>query len=247
MNPIAQKTAPVSLLQRLSFTLIMALLLTAFLWLASWQLNRAEFKQAILDSIASAPEIPLSQITAASPQFAITSGSGHYDAKRSFLLDNQVEGGIVGVHLYTPLQLPSGQWIMVNRGWLPMALDRQSLPAFTTPGGSVNISGRLKFPPRTGVRLNGSSDLVTTESWPQLVTYMELSELEDQLGRTLLPQLIELDENSTSGYGERQPRPLNFGPEKHKGYAITWFTFAIVTMVLYLIIIPMGRKPENNQ
>lgn len=240
------KSSPVSLRQRLAFTLLMALLLAIFLWLAFWQLERAEFKQSILDAMAKATTLPLSQVIADSPRFTLVSGSGHYDSKRSFLLDNQVEAGVVGVHLYTPFQLPSGQWLMVNRGWLPMALDRKSLPNFTTPTALVEISGRLNLPPETGVQLGEGEKATAANEWPKLVTYLKLNQLEAQLGTTLLPLLVQLDENSTSGYGERRLRPLNFGPEKHKGYAITWFSFAIVAIILYLIIIRMGRKPENS-
>ncbi len=240
------KPAPVSLRQRLAFTLLMAVLLAIFLRLAFWQLERAEFKQAILDAMANATTIPLSQVNAASPRFTLVSGSGHYDSQRSFLLDNQVEGGIVGVHLYTPFQLASGQWLLVNRGWLPMALDRKSLPNFTTPTALVEISGRLNLPPGTGVQLGEGEVGTDAGNWPKLITYLKTKELEAQLGTTLLPLLIQLDENSASGYGERRPRPLNFGPTRHKGYAITWFTFAIVAVILYLIIIRMGKRPEND-
>jgi len=246
MNNKQLNSRPVTLLQRLAFTLVMALLLATFLWLAFWQLDRAEFKQSLLDAADTAPTLTVAQIQADSPRFARIHGAGHYDNARSFLLDNQVEGGIVGVHLYTPFQLPGGQWIMVNRGWLAMALDRKSLPVFTTPTGLTNISGRLNLPPGTGVRLGGSEKPAKSALWPKLVTYLELDQLEAELGISLLPLVIQLDKNSTSGYGARQLRPLNFGPEKHKGYAITWFSFAIVAIILYLVIIPMGRKPEHD-
>ncbi len=232
----------VSRLQWLLFTLLMLGLLLAFLWLAFWQLDRAEEKQSILVAIDQAPVLPLSLLEGNSPRFAKVSGRGRYDSEHSFLLDNQVENGVVGVHLYTPLQLPTGEWLLVNRGWLPMALDRSELPQFTTPAVAVEIGGILNLPPKTGIRIGNDTAVAASAPWPRLITYLELGPVTQQLGYPLLGQVIQLDDKSASGYGERQLRPLNFGPEKHRGYALTWFAFAIVAVILFIIIIRLGRK-----
>jgi surfeit locus 1 family protein len=182
-----------------------------------------------------------------SPRFAKISGRGQYDSKHSFLLDNQVENGVVGVHLYTPLQLPNGERLLVNRGWLPMALDRQSLPIFTTDTSAVDVNGILNLPPKTGIRLGSEDAPGTDKPWPRLITYLELESASQQLGYPLLPTIIQMDAQSASGYGERQLRPLNFGPEKHRGYALTWFAFAIVAVILFIIIIRLGLKKNARQ
>lgn len=245
MNIDSSPNKPVTPLQWLLFTLLMLALLCAFVWLAFWQLERAEEKDSILKAIEHAQLLPLSMVDRNSPQYSKVSGRGQYDVKHSFLLDNQVENGVVGVHLITPMQLPAGDWLLVNRGWLPMPLDRSKLPAFTTAEHTVEISGALNLPPKTGVRLGGDPAIDSAQPWPRLTTYLELDPVAKQLGYPLLPQIIQLDAKSTSGYGERTRRPLNFGPEKHRGYAITWFAFALVTVILFIIIVRLGIKKNG--
>ncbi len=234
----------ISRLQWLLFTVLMTSLLLVFLWLAFWQLDRAEEKQAILTAIDQAPTLPLSLIDQNSPRFSKVSGQGYYDTEQSFLLDNQVESNVVGVHLYTPLRLTSGKWLLVNRGWLPMALDRKSLPQFTTSPDIVEVRGILNAPPQTGVRLGQGQAEPAATKWPRLITYLDLEPVQQQLMYPLMPQILQLDKQSASGYGARQLRPLNFGPDKHRGYALTWFTFALVAVILFIIIVRLGLKNE---
>ncbi|MCF6225317.1 MAG: SURF1 family protein [Xanthomonadales bacterium] len=247
MNIDNSQNKPITGLHWLLFTLLMSALLAAFLWLAFWQLERADEKQAILTAIDQAQFLPLSMVDRNSPRFAKVSGRGQYDIQHSFLLDNQVESGVVGVHLITPLKLPGGDWLLVNRGWLKMPLDRSELPAFRTTATPVEISGSLNLPPKTGIRMGGDTAIDVSLPWPRLITYLELDPAAAQLGYPLLPQIIQLDAKSASGYGERLRRPLNFGPEKHRGYAITWFAFALVTVILFIIIIRPGIKKYGKQ
>lgn len=243
----SSQNKPITRLHWLLFTLLMLALFSAFLWLAFWQLERAEEKESILTAIDHAQLLPLSMVDHNSQRFSKVSGRGQYDTQHSFLLDNQVENGVVGVHLITPMQLPNNNWLLVNRGWLPMSLDRSQLPSFTTVASTVEISGALNLPPKTGVRLGGDHASNPSQAWPRLITYLELEPVAEQLGYPLLPQIIQLDAQSASGYGERQRRPLNFGPKKHRGYAITWFAFALVTVILFIIIIRPGIKKYGQQ
>jgi len=246
MQNDTQNTKRTTPFQWLLFNLVMISLFTLFLWLGNWQLDREQQKLDLLAAIQQAPSIPLVLIDNNSPRFANVSGSGTYDEQHSFMLDNQVENGIVGVHLYTPLQTVKGEWLLVNRGWLPMQLDRRKLPEFSTPTGKVEINGRLNTPPQTGVRIgqNSSSSGVLKNTWPHLQTYLDLDYASAQLGYSLLPMVIQLSPRSASGYGARTPHLLNFGPEKHRGYAITWFTFALVAVILYFIILRIGRRDK---
>jgi surfeit locus 1 family protein len=60
------------------------------------------------------------------------------------------------------------------------------------------------------------------------------ADVESALGVDVESRIILLDPGAADGF-ERQWRPaLGFGPERHLGYAIQWFAFALVTVALFI-------------
>jgi surfeit locus 1 family protein len=126
-------------------TLVVLVLLPLMVFLGFWQLSRGQEKQALLQSYAerrAAQPLSVAQLAAvADPAFRRVQLRGHFDAQHSLLLDNRVRDGKVGVELLQPFQdQASGQWLLLNRGWLPWP-SRRTPPVFSTPG---SISGYWK-------------------------------------------------------------------------------------------------------
>jgi surfeit locus 1 family protein len=60
------------------------------------------------------------------------------------------------------------------------------------------------------------------------------ADVESALGVAVEPRIVLLDAAAPDGF-ERIWRPaLGFGPERHLGYAIQWFAFALVAAVVFV-------------
>ena len=170
-------------------SLILITLAAVFLRLGLWQLDRKAEKTALFERFDNAPAMSIESALDQGEPFARIDAFGHYDATRHVLLDNRIWNGRAGVHALTPFRLTDGRWLLVNRGWLPLAPDRRSLPAVPTDSADRTIHGRLVAHPAEGPRL-GDADVLATERWPQLVTYFDPAAIGDALGEPLQPWII---------------------------------------------------------
>lgn len=222
-------------------TLVTLLLLPILLSLGFWQLRRADEKQALqvlFESQVSAPAVALDQLEAGDPanRYRRVGATGRYDSDHQILLDNQIQDGQPGYHVYTPLRLKgTTAAILVNRGWIPMGESRRQLPAIAVTSDEMTVSGRLSQPANPGLRLGPAAN--TSQTWPQVVLYMDYQQLSTDLGYSLEPAVILLDAGAPDGYRrEWQPTFGGYGPERHRGYALQWFSLALALLVIYGVV-----------
>lgn len=217
----------------LTSTIVLALLAILFANLGIWQTRRAAEKFDLEHRFASADIMPLQDAIAQARRFTKISASGHYDGKRSLLLDNQVFRGKTGVHVYTPFYTEHGTTILVNRGWLALELDRNELPDVPTPEQSVVIGGRLNLYPVPG-RVLGDADQLKNDSWPQLVTYLNHADIATALERPVAAWVVQLDPLEEYGFEDRNWAPVFLTSQKHHAYAFQWYAMTIITLVLWV-------------
>lgn len=222
---------------------LLTLAVTAILLaLGFWQLERARQKASIQESFiahTALPAIPITELDLSNPasRFRQVIARGRYDPGRQILLDNQVQNGRPGFHVFTPLRVEGmAQAILVNRGWAPLAGSRRQLPDSTVTDTPVMLSGRLGQPANPGLRLAGPS-AAGAPAWPRVVQYVDYAQLAAELGYPLAPAVILLDPQSENGYRREWHPPLaGFGPERHRGYAVQWFSLAATLMAIYLAV-----------
>jgi len=218
--------------------------LSACLKLALWQLERADYKDGLLDDWKNAPVVTLDHGDVPAPaRYARVTASGHFDTERHVLLDNQVRNMNPGVHVFTPFS-PTGSdrtW-MVNRGWQPMP-QRSSPPEFDTAAGEVTIRGRFADPPRVGVEI-GRAAALDPDHWPNLMTYFDLDNIRQVLGEQIQDQVILLDPDHPTHLSGDDWQPVTFGPERHRAYAFQWMTIGAVVFLIWLTLtIRSFRRP----
>jgi len=211
--------------------------------MGTWQQKRAVEKSALEQQHQVAQPMPLAKALAQESRFSPVNMSGHYDEHRHILLDNQIWRGRAGVYVFTPFYTKDGTTILVNRGWLPIAPDRKTLPDIPTPQHEFNLSGRLNTLPVPG-RLLGSPDKLKSGQWPQLVTYLNLSDISGSLGVPLENWVIQLAKSEASGFDGREWKPVFLSSSRHRGYAFQWF--ALVTACFAMWIYLGFRKPSGN-
>jgi surfeit locus 1 family protein len=217
----------------LSSTIALLVLAILFANLGMWQTKRATEKLDLEQRFASADIMPLKDAVVQERRFAKVSTMGNFDTARHLLLDNQMYKGRVGVHVYTPFYANDGSTILVNRGWLPLAADRMTLPQVPTPDIETMIYGRLNTFPVPG-RLLGAADQLKSDTWPQLVTYLNHTDIVTALGSAVDPWIIQLDQADNNGFKGREWTPVFLTSQKHNGYAFQWYAMTAITLVLWV-------------
>jgi surfeit locus 1 family protein len=216
--------------------LLTAVLVASFIRLGFWQMHRAEEKKGMISAYQQAAKsdpLDLNALNASLPFAQAVRASGHFDPARTILLDNQVSDHVVGYRVWSPLQLPSGRLVLVDRGWVRMDPDRRNLPLIETPVEPVSLRGVWQPLPRPGLRL--APDDCDRSTWPRVVQYPLFEELQCLLGPALVEGLLWLDPGEPHGYVRAWHR-VDFPPERHYGYALQWFSLAATLLVLFIVV-----------
>lgn len=209
--------------------------------LGLWQIDRAAEKNALIAQFeqgqATVTELSNANI-AIVPRYQRVHFSGRYDARHQILLDNMPSQGqpMPGFRVLTPLELAGGDWVLVDRGWLPMKATRTDLPALNVAEEVREITGRVDELPRPGVRLGSQTIDNSAVSWPLVLNYPRKNDLERVLGRTLPERIVRLDASQPDGYERNWNPSISFGPQRHIGYAVQWFAMAAAMLVIYLVL-----------
>lgn len=221
-----------------TMTVLTVLLLAAFVSLGRWQWGRAEHKEALAREFAAGTGAvaPLAgRGTQVLARYAQVSVEGAWDASRQFLLDNRMREGRAGYEVLTPLRMADGRQLLVNRGWVPFGGYRDRLPEVASglPAGPVVVRGRVDELPVAGIA-SGRAAPALTGAWPRVTAYPRAAELAASLGGARLePRVLLLDAADPAGY-RRDWRPFVKGPEQNISYAVQWWSFGILLLVLFV-------------
>ena len=206
-----------------------------FISLGRWQWHRGEAKQALWDSYARNDGKPVLDARIdfdSAERFKSVAISGHFEPERQFLLDNRSHDGNPGYEVLTPFVLHDGRRILVNRGWVPFEGYRDRLPDVslaTSP--STTVQGRLDELPTPGLA-SGRAPPEAGGAWPKLTSFPSHEELEAALRDKFARRILLLDPQAANGY-VREWSPPGMAPVRHFSYAIQWWGFAAVLLVLY--------------
>lgn len=236
------------------WTFLTLLLLVVFIGLGRWQWSRAEFKQAQLTQFQAGTSTVqrLTELgTDPLPRYARIEVTGRWDSVRSFLLDNRTRDGRAGYEVLTPLQLTEGRVLLVNRGWIPFDGYRDRLPqvnADLPQEATVTLRGRLDELPVAGLA-GGRAAPALSGPWPRVTSFPTPRELAAALAleptdraARLESRILLLDAQQPNGF-RRDWRPFAKGPEQNWSYAIQWWSFAVLLLVLYGIL---NLKKRND-
>ncbi len=222
--------------------------ISIFIALGCWQLRRAQEKIAILNSFEARTKLPpiaardLAKVN--DWRFQQVALTGKYDDAHTFLLDNKIFNGKIGYEVYTPFKAKGlDQPILIDRGFVPLGISREHLPAIPrTAKDTVNIQGMLNTPPMYvafGNIIDGG-----TVKWPLRVEYINLNEVSHFLKTNFYPYIVNLNEES-SGALQVKWQIVTVDPNRHKGYAVQWFAFAL-TLLIISVVLNRGSNKKNR-
>lgn len=211
-------------------------LLALFIHFGNWQAGKAQRgrdMQAQLDARSHdvAMNISSAALDPEADRLRRVAVRGRYVAEYQILLDNQIHAGRAGYHVLTPLRIEGTQdLIYVNRGWVPAAADRATLPAVPPPVGPLEVRGELVAPPKPRWLAHAPP---SGASWPALWQAVEVPEIQSRVAERIAPLFVLLDADLPGGYERQWTRP-DSRVGMHQSYAYQWYGLAALVLIIYV-------------
>lgn len=222
-------------------TLAAAALIALTVSLGRWQAGRAEEKetrQALLAARQAEGAVRITgPVSSAEPLlYRRLTAAGEWIGAGQVFVDNQSHAGRAGFHVMTPLRLAGSEAVLlVNRGWIARDREYPRAPRVEVPAGRVEVAGTASLPPARFLELSGAG--VTGDVFQNL----SLERYRDVAKLSVLPFVL-LAEVAAPGLQPVREAPRWMGAEKHREYALTWFSLAATAFALW-IFMNLRRSP----
>jgi surfeit locus 1 family protein len=201
--------------------------LVVLVGLGTWQVERLEWKRALIAERQSRLAGPAAPLPASAEDWrswdfrpVVAHGEFRHDLEQLFgvaAIDDQF-----GHHVLTPLVEPDGAAVLVDRGWVPADRAHPAARREGQPAGPVRVSGIARY------RGADRPGWFTPDNQPveHLWYWYDLGALEQALGLELLPVVIEADATPNPGGLPIGGQTLTELPNDHLQYALTWYGLA---------------------
>ena len=236
-------------------TLILAAVVIAFIRLGFWQLRRLgerrELNAAVAARLHSPPLSNAGQLTdTAGIHYRRVRLTGTFDNDRSIVLAGRSHRGVPGVYLITPLQLDGRTAVLVHRGWV--ASPDAATVDFTRlelPGTGVSDALVVPFP-STAASLAERDSVPAAAGFRRVWFTIHQQALRAQFPYRLLPVMLQELPDSSGARRSSMPgraAPTRLGPPaldegSHLGYALQWFSFALIGIIGWIALVMRGRR-----
>lgn len=219
--------------------------------LGLWQLSRAaekQARQAAMDHQSTLPPLTAASLLGGGDGLTLLHRQavlrGRWAATPPIFLENRPMDGRAGFLVMSPLVLVDGRSaIAVQRGWVPRRLDdRTQVPVVDTPGGVVEVEGRMAIPPSDLLALGPPTSGSIRQN-------LDLRQWGDETGLTLMPLTLQ-QSGPPDAHLVRHWPVVNLGVEKNLGYAVQWFAMAAVCGGLFIwfqVIRRFKNRPKDPQ
>lgn len=224
--------------------IVSTIFVVVFIQLGDWQLSRADEKDARqqqLEELAKQPtlNLPASPVKLDDLLYREVEVHGEYVADQTIYLDNRTHNGIAGYHIISPIKITnSDMHVLVNRGWIATGKTRDILPHIPEAKGEIKVTGVVIPPTQRALVL--SDQVVTGAVWSTLY----IDRYEEQTGLTIQPILIQQEDELEDGLIREWIR-LDTGSSKNLGYAFQWYSFAVLTVIIFLVLNVKRSRTET--
>jgi surfeit locus 1 family protein len=203
-----------------------------------WQLSRAHTKLANAALVAErsvlAPlagsDLARDPATAQAQWQRPIALTGEWDTAHTVFLMNRTMDERSGFYVMTPLRLPDGGAVLVQRGWVPRDdVDPMKVPAIPVRGGPVKVLGHAAPWPSHWIDIGHGAGGPVRQN-------LELAAFTVESGLALRPVTVIEDataDNATDGLRRDWPVP-EIGVATNYGYAVQWFAMSIAFLGLYV-------------
>jgi surfeit locus 1 family protein len=199
--------------------------------LGSWQVQRLQWKQDILDKLEAAYNNPIDNPAIAEmdeDSFTYGKIEGRFLFEKSILLGHTIKNETTGQFLITPLKIDQGT-LLINLGFNKYSepLENHYLEAFS--GEAITFTGIIRKP---------KWNSFTPENDPEKDTWyrLDISQIAKAKGlENPLPMAMYADSASKKFDGQ-YPNNERWQPNNnHMQYAFFWFTLAGALITIYCL------------
>ncbi|RMX05247.1 SURF1 family protein [Legionella jordanis] len=206
-----------------------------FTRLGFWQLQRGYEKKDILSAearLGSVAPVPWNEHSPLPKQGQRILVTGTL-LNETFLLDNQFYKHQFGYDILNPLELSSGDVILIDRGWIDGDLTRQKFPEVVIPSGNITLHGSAYFPSAKNWVLG--QVIEKKQASLSIIERIETKTISQVLHKNVYPFIIRMGKEQANGY-VRDWTVVSMTPQRHYAYAFQWFAMAFVTLVLFVAL-----------
>lgn len=165
--------------------------------------------------------------------------TGTYDLDHELSIKFITRDKAPGADILTPLVLPSGEAVLVNRGWISTENNVTKPDAPAPPNGEVAIEGWLRK--NTGAGRNAT---VPSEGQIRAISSDILAK---EMPYDLTSGYINLQEQTPASSTPLKPEPKpELGQGPHFFYALQWWFFALLAMVGFFWFARVEAKERRN-
>jgi surfeit locus 1 family protein len=221
-----------------------------------WQLSRAHTKlanEALVAERGAMPALPASALardaaTAQTQWQRHIALNGQWDASHTVYLMNRTMDERSGFYVMTPLRLPDGGAVVVQRGWIARDdADPMKAPPVATPAGTVRLYGHVAPWPSHWIDIGHGAGGPVRQN-------LELAAFSSESGLALLPETVVEDataDNARDGLRRDWPSPVGgVSVTTNYGYAVQWFAMSVAFLGLYVwlqFIRPRRPAPADSE
>lgn len=226
--------------------------LIVLLGLGFWQVERLAWKDGLIASIDSRLAMspaPLDEAIAAPQSIAdqeyrpvMVSGVFNHEWERHFFATHK---GATGYFVYTPLERANGDYVWINRGFVPFELKDPAKRAEGQVSGPVEIKGLLR-----SALVEKPSSLVPDNDLAKNIFYWK--DIRDMTSSSGMPADAKVLGLFVDADNAPNPGGLPVGgvtlidlPNNHLQYAITWFGIAAGLIGVYIAWMLRWRRAHT--
>jgi surfeit locus 1 family protein len=231
----------------LAFLALSLLALALLVGLGVWQVQRLQWKNDLVARIieqGKAEPLSLAEVEARMTagedvEFLRAKATGRFVHDRELFVFTTLDGEM-GWKVVTPLKTDDGGAVLVDRGFVPYDLKSSAARPESQPAGKVSVTGvvrphssaRAPFVPDNDVDAN-------VWHWWALPAMAEAAGVE-----SARPFILQAEQRPGDAAWPRAsvPDPADI-PNRHLGYALTWFGLAAVLVVVGTLYLRRRLSP----
>lgn len=247
--PAERSAAPLSGLRLAGFLIAAALVGAGFIALGTWQVHRLAWKLDLIERVeqrvhaapvAPPPRARWMQVNAADDEYRRVCVDGSYHDDHAALVQAVTTLG-PGHWLLTPLQTDSGDFILINRGYI--AAGQGAPPARAQAAARARVCGLLRLTEPGGGFLR-RNDPAQARWYSRDVA--AIAAAQGLPAPAVAPYFIDADADSSAPGGPVGGLTVIRFHNSHLVYAITWYALALMTLGGAVIVLRHARRRRQG-
>ena len=224
--------APRSARSKAALLLGVAFFFVLFTVLGCWQLQRREWKHALIERVEARVHAAPSASFAPDAEYTHVRLEGRFEPSSVRVQANTVLGA--GHWLLQPFTLLDGKQVLVNRGFVPLGST-----GLRASGGQQGVTGLLRLSEPKGGMLRANEP--TADRWFS----RDVPAIGAHLGVTLQPYFVDQDEHGPKEAWPQGGLTVIHFPDNHLQYALTWFAMALLCVGAAIAVWRVERSESD--